>query len=132
MDFAGDLPDLHPTSMYGNAEWMTKNPDVAKDLVREVLVQHRRINSEPGYLLSLYQKYLPEEAADAAVAKLVTDKYVELGLFDDNGGLTPAAIDYTVKFFGPNGTGDLAADLPVDRVSDLSFLKTALAEIGAK
>jgi NitT/TauT family transport system substrate-binding protein len=132
VDFAGDLPDLHPTSLYGNTEWITKNPDVTKDLVREIVLQHRRINSEPGYLLSLYQKFLPDEAADVAIAKLVTDKYVELGLFDDNGGLTTAAVDYTVKFFGPNGTGDLAADLPVDAVSDLSFLQKALAEVGTK
>ena len=130
VNFTTDLPDLHPTSMYANTEFIEANPDVTKDLIREILLQHRRINSEDGYLLSLYEKYLPEEAADAELAKLVTDTYVELGLFDNNGGLTPEAVEYTVKFFGPDGTGDLSAEPAVDEIAELSLLEEVLDEIG--
>jgi NitT/TauT family transport system substrate-binding protein len=129
VNFSEDLPDLHPTSMYGNTDWMEANPDVVKDLVRAILLQHRRINDEDGYLMSLYQKYLPDEAKEPTAADVVKE-YVELGLFDKNGGLTAEAVDYTAKFFGPNGTGDLKADMPADQVSDLSYLEDVLAEIG--
>ncbi|MGP1674041.1 MAG: ABC transporter substrate-binding protein [Candidatus Limnocylindrales bacterium] len=130
VNFTTDLPDLHPTSMYANTEFIEANPDVTKDLIREILLQHRKINSEDGYLLALYQKYLPEEAANAELAKLVTDTYIDEHLFDNNGGLTAAAVDYTTKFFGPDGTGDLQANMPVDEVSDLSLLDAVLEEIG--
>jgi NitT/TauT family transport system substrate-binding protein len=129
VNFSEDLPDLHPTSMYGNTDWMEANPDVVKDLVREILLQHRRINDEEGYLMSLYQKYLPDEAKEPTAADVVKE-YVDRGLFDTNGGLTEEAVDYTAKFFGPNGTGDLKADMPADQVSDLSYLEDVLAEIG--
>jgi NitT/TauT family transport system substrate-binding protein len=130
VNFTEDLPDLHPTSMYANTAFIEANPDVTKDLIREILLQHRRINSEDGYLLSLYQKYLPEEAADTELAKLVTDTYIEQHLFDNNGGLTPEAVEYTANFFGPNGTGDLKEEMPVDQISDLSLLEQVLDEIG--
>jgi NitT/TauT family transport system substrate-binding protein len=129
INFAEDLPRLRPTSMYGNTNWMEQNPDVVKDLIREILLQNRRINSEPGYLLELYKRYLPEEAAEAS-AKLVTDTYAERRLFDSNGGLTREGIDYTTKFFGPSGTGALSKDMSVDDVSDLSYLDAVLDELG--
>ncbi len=130
VNFTEELPDLHPTSMYGNSAWMQENPDVTKDLIREILLQHRRINSEDGYLLSLYEKYLPDEAADTELATLVTDTYREQGLFDNNGGLTPEAVEYTTQFFGPNGTGDLKEEMSVEEVSELSYLEEVLEEIG--
>jgi len=129
VNFSEELPQLHPTSMYGNTEWMEQNPDVVEDLIREILLQNRRINSEEGYLLSLYQEYLPEEAA-SDTAKTVTDTYVELELFDNNGGLTPEAIEYTAAFFGPNGTGDLQEEMPADEIADFSYLENVLDGIG--
>jgi ABC-type nitrate/sulfonate/bicarbonate transport system substrate-binding protein len=129
VNFAEDLPELHPTSMYGNTEWMEQNPDVVEDVIEAILLQNRRINSEEGYLLSLYERYLPDEAA-ADTAATVTDTYVEQGLFDNNGGLTPEIMEYTAAFFGPNGTGDLAEEMPADQTSDFSYLENVLERIG--
>lgn len=129
VNFAQDLPQLHPTSMYGNTEWMEQNPDVVEDLIREILLQNRRINSEEGYLLELYREYLPEEAS-SPTAEVVADTYVELGLFPVDGGLTPEVIEYTAEFFGPNGTGDLQSEMSADEISDFTYLNNVLDRIG--
>jgi NitT/TauT family transport system substrate-binding protein len=131
-DFAKDLPGLHPTSIYGNTAWMEQNPDVVKDLVREILLQNRRVNSEAGYLLSLYKKFLPEEVKQKgdAAAKAITDAYVERRLFGNNGGIDAAALEYTAKFFGPSGTKELQADMAISQIAELRYLNEILTELG--
>jgi NitT/TauT family transport system substrate-binding protein len=133
-DFAKDLPGLHPTSIYGNTAWMEQNPAVVTDLVREIVLQNRRVASEPGYLLTLYKKFLPEEVKTKgeAAAKEITDAYTQKGLFDVNGGIDAAAIEYTAKFFGPSGTKELKADMPVSQIAELSYLNAVLTELGKK
>lgn len=128
VSFATDLPELHPTSVYGNAAWMADNPEVATALIRELLEQHRRINSEDGYMMELFQEYLPEEASGEN-AEAIANAYVEAGIFPDDGGLNEAAVQYTIDFFGPDGTGDIETELTVDQVSDLTYLQAAQDEL---
>jgi ABC-type nitrate/sulfonate/bicarbonate transport system substrate-binding protein len=129
--FREDLPDLHPQSVYVNGSFLQDNPDVVRAFIRELLLLHREINSQDGRLFELYKQYLPEEVAqDEALAREITDAFVEAGLFPDDGGLTPDAVKYTVEFFGPDGTGDLSQNLPVESVSDLSHLEAVLNDIG--
>lgn len=130
ISFAQDLPELHPTSVYGNVDWMEENPEATQALIRELLLQHRRINSEDGYLLSLLEEYLPDQAEDAELAQLITDAYVEGQLFDNNGGLTPENVEYTIGFFGPDGTGAVEEEFSVEEVADLSYLEAVLDDIG--
>ena len=129
VSFASDLPGLHPTSVYGNADWMADNPEATQALVKALLEQHRRINSEDGYLMSLYEEYLPEEAAGEN-AEAIAQAYVDAGIFPDDGGLDEEAVVYTIGFFGPDGTGDIEAELSPDEVADLSYLEAALDELG--
>jgi ABC-type nitrate/sulfonate/bicarbonate transport system substrate-binding protein len=129
VSFAEDLPGLHPTSVYGNADWMAENPDAVKALIRALLEQHRRINSEDGYLMELFTEYLPEEAAGEN-AEAIVQAYVDAGLFPDDGGLDEEAVQYTIDFFGPNGTGDIEEELSPDQVADLSYLQAVLDELG--
>jgi len=128
VSFATDLPELHPTSVYGNSTWMADNPEVTTALIRELLEQHRRINSEDGYLLELYQEYLPEEASGEN-AEAIANAYVDAGIFPDDGGLDEAAVQYTIDFFGPDGTGDIDTELTLDQVADLSYLQAAQDEL---
>ncbi len=131
VSFAQDLPELHPTSVYGNTDWMADNPEATQALIRALLEQHRQINSEPGYLLGLVEEYLPEEAA-TETAQAITDAYVEAGLFPNDGGLTEEAVAYTAAFFGPNGTGDVETEFEPGDVADLSYLEAVLDEIGTE
>lgn len=129
VSFSADLPGLHPTSVYGNAEWMGDNPEVTTALIVALLEQHRRINSEDGYLMELFAEYLPEEAA-SETAESIAQAYVDAGIFPDDGGLDEEAVVYTIGFFGPDGTGDIAIELSADQVADLSYLEAALDELG--
>ena len=129
VSFAEDLPELHPTSVYGNADWMADNPGAVEALIRALLEQHRQINSEDGYLMELFTEYLPEEASGEN-AEAIVQAYVDAGLFPDDGGLDDEAVEYTVSFFGPNGTGDIEEELSPDQVADLSYLQNVLDELG--
>lgn len=129
VSFAEDLPGLHPTSVYGNADWMAENPGAVEALIRALLEQNRRINSEDGYLMELYTEYLPEEAAGEN-AEAIVQAYVDAGLFPDDGGLDDEAVQYTIDFFGPDGTGDIEDVLSPDQVADLSYLEAVLDELG--
>ena len=129
VSFSADLPGLHPTSVYGNSQWMQDNPEVTQLLVKALLEQYRRINSEDGYLMQLIEEYLPVEAAGES-AQAIVDAYIEGGIFPDDGGLDQEAVEYTIGFFGPDGTGDVSVELSPDDVADLSYLEAALAELG--
>ena len=128
VSFAEDLPGLHPTSVYGNAEWLAENPEATVALVTALLEQHRRINSEDGYLLQLYEEYLPEEASGEN-AEAIAQAYIDAGIFPDDGGLDDEAVQYTIDFFGPEGTGDVETELSPEDVADLSYLETALDDL---
>jgi NitT/TauT family transport system substrate-binding protein len=133
VDFATGLPKLNVTSIYTNGDWLAQNPDVAKDFIKELLLQHRRVNTEPGYLLEQYKKYFPEEVAqDPALAEEAVDEFIKRELFRNNGGLTTESMDYTAQFFGPDGTGDTTKLLTASDISDLSYLNAVLEEIGRK
>ncbi len=129
VSFAADLPGLHPTSVYGNADWMAENPGAVEALIRALLEQHRLINSEDGYLMELFTEYLPEEASGEN-AEAIVQAYVDAGLFPDDGGLDDEAVEYTIGFFGPDGTGDIEEVLSPDQVADLSYLQNVLDELG--
>lgn len=128
--FAADLPELHPTSVYVNADWAAQNPQSVHDMVTAIITVYRKINTENGYLKSIAEKFVPAainpDTIDAAVAK-----YIELKMFDVNGGLTPDNLNYTAKFFGPkpDGTGTLDSVLPLDQWADLSYLTQVLSEL---
>lgn len=131
VDFATGLPDLNVTSIYTNGDWLAANRDVATDFVRELVLQHRRINSEPGYLVSIYKQHFPEEVAeDPALAEEAAAGFIDRELFRNNGGLTAESMEYTSSFFGPDGTGATSKNFTADEISDLSILNAVLDELG--
>lgn len=128
INFSEDLPGLHPTSVYGNTDWMSDNPEATQLLVTALLEQFRRINSEDGYLYSLYEEYLPDEAAGES-GEAIAQAYIDAEIFPDDGGLDQEAVEYTIGFFGPDGTGEVTVELSPDDVADLSYLEAALDEL---
>lgn len=123
--FANDLPDLQTTSVYVNGDWAKENPGTVVALIKALLDQHKQIDGHPEYLKQIAEQFVGDainkDSIDAA-----TKKYVELKMFPVDGGLTEANLDYTAKFFGPNGTGATKADLTLDQYADLTYLKQAL------
>lgn len=127
--FAADLPDLQTTSVYVNGDFAAENPGSVLAVVMAVLEQHRMIEGDPAYLKSIAEEFVGDainpDTIDEAAAK-----YVELGMFPTDGGLTDEKLAYTAEFFGPDGTGTTETLLEVDQFADLSFLQMALDELG--
>lgn len=120
--FSETLPDLKPSTIYGNSDYMTANPGDAVALLKATLAQAEKINADPAYLKGLATKYLPNVNQDTLDE--VTKRYVELGLFEPDGGLTLAGVEYTIDFF--KTAGSLEGELTADKAVDLSYLEMAL------
>ncbi|MEV0395756.1 ABC transporter substrate-binding protein [Polymorphospora rubra] len=119
-DFATSLPDLHPQTVYANADFIGDHREVTQFLVDALIAEHRKINENPQYLVDLVGKYLPD-TKDPNVAQ-IAQRYVEGGLFDA-AALTDANVQGTIDFFVRAGVlkdGMTAAD-----AADLSFVKAA-------
>jgi ABC-type nitrate/sulfonate/bicarbonate transport system substrate-binding protein len=126
--FAQTLPNIHPTTVYANGDFVDKNPDSVKALLKALLEQHRKIAGDAKYLSDSVLKYYKnanKDTLDKAVAQ-----YVGLKMFDVNGGLTEANLKGTLDFF--TAAGAVQPGLTVKDVADLAYLTAVLGEIGRK
>jgi NitT/TauT family transport system substrate-binding protein len=120
--FSETLPDLKPSTIYGNTEYMDANPGDVIALLTALLSQHEQINADPEYLKSLATEYVPTINQDTLDE--VVSQYVEQGLFETDGGLTTEGIQYTIDFF--QNANALESGLTVEQAVDLSYLEAAL------
>ncbi|MFD0413844.1 ABC transporter substrate-binding protein [Streptomyces sp. NPDC127108] len=119
-DFARTLPDLHPQTVYANADFLADHREVSQAFVTALVREHARINARPGHLARLVHRYLPQE--DEADVARVAKRYRAARLFDA-AALTPRNVQGTIDFFaraGVIGRGMSARD-----AADLSFLRAA-------
>lgn len=124
-NFSKTLPNLHPTPLYGNAVFVEKYPQVAKDLLRAQLTVHRSIAADPAYLARIVSKWLPD--LDDKFLIDVAKEYVDLGLFPRDGGLTAEGVTYTIGFFEQAGT--IKPGLSAKDVFDASFAQSVVADL---
>ncbi|HEV8534453.1 MAG TPA: ABC transporter substrate-binding protein [Candidatus Limnocylindria bacterium] len=124
--FAQTLPNVHPTTVYANSDFMSKNPDTVKALLKALLTEHRKIGKEAGYLKTITLKYYP--SVDKTTIDDAAKSYVDLKIFDPNGGLTEANFGGTIEFFA--GAGSIKAGMTVSTAADLSYLQAVLGELG--
>ena len=128
-NFSADLPNLKPSMIAANTDWLSKNPGDVLALLTEITKQNRKINADTtgAYLKSLAQKWVPK-AIDANTIDTVAKAYVEKKLFPSDGGAATTDIEYTIKFFTDGGSLDKG--LTVQQASDLTFLNTVLKALG--
>jgi NitT/TauT family transport system substrate-binding protein len=128
--FSADLPNLKTTSIYVNGDFAAANPQAVTDVVRAVIQQFRLVANDAAYLKTVAETHVPdainEETIDAAV-----QKYVDLGMFPVNGGVTAENLQYTADFFGPNGTKATTVAIPLEDWTDLSYLEAVISELGS-
>ncbi|MGH2473211.1 MAG: ABC transporter substrate-binding protein [Candidatus Limnocylindria bacterium] len=124
--FAQTLPNVHPTTVYANSDFMSKNPDSVKALLKALLTEHRKIGKDSGYLKTITLKYYP--SADKTTIDDAAKQYVDLKIFDANGGLTEANFAGTIDFFA--SAGSIKPGMTVGTAADLSFLQAVLGELG--
>lgn len=126
LDFAAALPELRVAPISSNAEFIAQNPDTIRAFVKAVVEEFRKSNADPAYLEQIVNEYIP--GLDPEAVKESATKYIELKLFDPNGGFTDEVVQYSIDFF--TNTGDLEPGLTVEDVSDLTALNSVLDEIG--
>ena len=127
--FAKDLPDLQTTSIYVNGDWAAENPGSVDAIVKAVLEINREIEGNAARLQEIAETFVPD-AINADTIGAATQKYVELGMFPTDGGITAENLQYTAEFFGPDGAGSTTVLLTPDQFSDLSYLEQALSDLG--
>lgn len=128
---ANDLPNLQTTSIYVNGDFAAANPGTVEALVEAVLTEYRRVAGDAAALQSDAETYTADSIDEATIGA-AAKKYTELKMFPVNGGITPENLDYTAKFFGPDGTGSVSTNFSLDQWTDLSFLNAALAKLGTQ
>jgi NitT/TauT family transport system substrate-binding protein len=124
--FSEGLPDLKPSTIYGNTDFLAASPAAAEALLAAQLKQHAMIADDPAYLKSLVEKYVPGFNPDTIDA--VTQEYVDRALFDTAGGLTPENLAGTIQFF--TDAGSVEPGLTPEQVGNFAFLDAARAAAG--
>jgi len=128
--FAEDLPNLQTTSIYVNGDFAEENPGTVLALVRAVITINREIEGDAARLQEIAEEFVPQ-AINPDTIEAASERYVDLGMFPPDGGLTDDRMQYTSEFFGPDGAGITSAVIPLEDWVDLSFLEMVLDELGS-
>lgn len=120
VDFAETLPDLHPQTVYANADFLARHREVAQEFVTALVREHGRINADPRHLVDLAKEYLPEE--DPKDVAATARRYRDAKLFDA-GALTRRNVQGTIDFFARAGV--IERGMTTRDAADLSFIRGA-------
>ena len=124
-DFSKDLPDLRPSAIYANSDFVAESPEAVQLYLEAVLEQHAQINEDPANLADLAVEHLGGELADW---QLVAEAYVNNGLFDA-AALTEENLAYTIKFF--EDAGVIEPGLAPGDVANLDLVQAAKESVGS-
>lgn len=119
-DFGESLPELRPSALYANANFVMENPEATTAFLEAMLEVHDQINADPAYLVSIIQEHLPE--TDEAILDSVAAEYVERGLFDA-AALTEENLQFTIDFF--TNAGVIEEGLEPADIAELSYAEAA-------
>jgi hypothetical protein len=127
MKFSEELPGLLAGVLVANKPWLEKNTEVAIAYAAEVLLDNRRITSDPKPLEAAARKYQTNDEVKIFPQTYQTYQR-DLGGFRQNGGLTAERLKSGIELY--TGLGLLTPGLTVERVSNLTILDGALKIIG--
>jgi NitT/TauT family transport system substrate-binding protein len=116
VDFSTELRNVHPQTVYANADFLSGNAEAAQSFVDALAAEHKKINEDPAYLVSLVEKFLPESVSDSLPSTAAS--YVEKGLFDAT-ALDADNMQATIDFFVRAGV--IEEGLTVEQAADLKF-----------
>lgn len=119
VDFETELPDLRPSTLYANAEFIEQNPEAAQAFIDAVKKVGDEISASPQYLEQIIGEHLEDFEGDAL--KQTAQAYSERGMFKVD-ALTPETLQYTIDFF--EEAGSVKPGLAPEDVGDLRFVGT--------
>lgn len=122
-----EFSNVQVNALHVRREWAEQNPEIVRDLIRALLTANRRGIAQPQLL---YDEAVKRLQLDPATAKQAVDAYLQVGLWDPNGGLTAENVQYTLGFF--KKIKAVPDNLKLEDVADLSYLNAVLGEIGRK
>jgi len=123
MKFAEDLPGLLAGVLIANKPWLEKNNEIATAYSAEVLLDNRRVASDPKPLEAAAIKYQTKD--EVKVFPQTYQAYQkDLGGFRQNGGLTAERLKGGIDLY--TGLGLVKPGLTVERVAALTVLEGAL------
>jgi ABC-type nitrate/sulfonate/bicarbonate transport system substrate-binding protein len=127
MKFSEELPGLVGGVLAANKPWLDKNAEIATAYAAEVLLDNRRVASDPKPLEEAAKKYQSKDEV-----KIFPQTYKayqkDLGGFRQNGGLNAERLKSAIDLF--TGLDLLKPGLTVERVANLNILEGALKTIG--
>jgi ABC-type nitrate/sulfonate/bicarbonate transport system substrate-binding protein len=127
MKFSEELPGLIGGVLAANKAWLDKNAEIATAYAAEVLLDNRRIASDPRPLEEAAKKYQSKDEV-----KIFPQTYKayqkDLGGFRQNGGLTAERLKSAIDLF--TGIELLKPGLTAEHVANLNILEGALKTIG--
>ncbi len=127
-DFSRDLPDLLNAVFYTRVDNLRTNRAFYVAYVTALLQTHRTINATPQLLIDATPKYLPKMKAEDL--KTIVGAYIASHNFDNNGGLSLGAIQYSIDFYSK--AGQFAPGLKAAETVDFSVLNEVLQAIGRR
>lgn len=116
VDFSTELREVHPQTVYANAEFLSGNGEAAQAFVTALAEEHKKINEDPAYLVSLLETHLPDSVTESTPSTAAS--YVEKGLFDAT-ALDADNMQATIDFFVKAGV--IEEGLTVEQAADLTF-----------
>jgi ABC-type nitrate/sulfonate/bicarbonate transport system substrate-binding protein len=127
--FATDLPKLQTTGIFVNTDWAKQNAATVVAVIKAVLTEYRRIAGNADLLRAHAETYV-KDAIDPRTVGAAARKYIDLNMFPVDGAFTADKLQYTADFFGPKGTKATTTAIPLASWTDISYLETALRELG--
>jgi ABC-type nitrate/sulfonate/bicarbonate transport system substrate-binding protein len=125
MTHAAEYSNLPIDGFQIRRAWAEAHPESVRDFLRAVLIAQRRVADDPDLLYAEAQKRL---GIDEQTARAIGGSHLRAGIWNPDGGLTAADIQYTIDFLVKAEA--LPAGLTVAQVSNLSYLDDVLGEIG--
>ncbi|HEX2128040.1 MAG TPA: ABC transporter substrate-binding protein [Solirubrobacterales bacterium] len=116
VDFAEEFPELRPSTLYANAEFIESDPEATQSFIDAVNEVDQQISEDPDYLAGLIEKHLPDTEDIEGVARA----YSERDLFDVT-ALTAESLEDTIAFF--EEAGSIEPGLSPEDAADLSFVE---------
>lgn len=125
-DFSTDLPDLLNAVFYTRTDNLRANRPFYVAFETALLQTHRAINRNPQLLVEATPKYLPTMKGEDV--KGIVEAYIKSHNFDNNGGLSLAAIQYSIDFYSK--AGQFKPGLKAADTVDFSVLNEVLQALG--
>lgn len=125
--FAEELPNLTLTPIYANTTWAAQNPNTTTLVLAKVLEQHRKFNADPAYFKEEILKTL--EGVNPDTIDQTVQAYVDLEMYDPQGGITPEQQQFSIDFV--ENAGGIEPGLTPEQAFDRTYLEKALELLGS-